>query len=62
MADLHLPATLPPLFELAITIVLAYGTYLLATLLGVSGVIATLVAAGMFGARARAGLTARHRR
>jgi len=45
--------------ELSITIVLAYGTYLLATLLGASGVIATLVAAGVFGSVARHRLTAR---
>jgi CPA1 family monovalent cation:H+ antiporter len=47
------------LTELAITVVLAYGTYLVAHALGLSGVIATLVAAGVFGATARDGLTAR---
>jgi CPA1 family monovalent cation:H+ antiporter len=45
--------------ELTITIVLAYGTYLLAETLGGSGVIATLVAAGAFGAGARGALTDR---
>jgi Na+:H+ antiporter len=45
--------------ELAITIILAYGTYLIATALGVSGVIATLVAAGAFGNLARGSLTDR---
>ena len=45
--------------ELTITIVLAYGTYLLADSLGGSGVIATLVAAGAFGAGARGALTDR---
>ena len=45
------------LTELAITVVLAYGTYLAADALGLSGVIATLVAAGVFGATARGGLT-----
>jgi monovalent cation:H+ antiporter, CPA1 family len=47
------------LTELAITVVLAYGTYLVADALGLSGVIATLLAAGVFGATARGGLTAR---
>jgi CPA1 family monovalent cation:H+ antiporter len=47
------------LTELAITIVLAYGTYLVADALRLSGVIATLVAAGVFGATARSGLTSR---
>ena len=47
------------LTELAITVVLAYGTYLIADAIALSGVIATLVAAGVFGATARAGLTAR---
>jgi Na+:H+ antiporter len=47
------------LVELTITIVLAYGTYLLAQTFGGSGVIATLVAAGVFGAGARAALTER---
>ena len=48
-----------PLEELTLTVVLAYGTYLAAEALGLSGVIATLVAAGAFGALARDGLTAR---
>jgi CPA1 family monovalent cation:H+ antiporter len=39
--------------QLALTVVLAYGTYLLASALTLSGVIATLVAAGVFGATAR---------
>jgi CPA1 family monovalent cation:H+ antiporter len=47
------------LTELAITVVLAYGTYLVADALGLSGVIATLLAAGVFGATARGALTAR---
>jgi CPA1 family monovalent cation:H+ antiporter len=47
------------LAELTITIVLAYGTYLAANAVGGSGVIATLVAAGVFGAIARDGLSAR---
>jgi CPA1 family monovalent cation:H+ antiporter len=47
------------LIELAITVVLAYGTYLVADALGLSGVIATLLAAGVFGATARSGLTVR---
>jgi CPA1 family monovalent cation:H+ antiporter len=47
------------LTELTITVVLAYGTYLAADALGLSGVIATLLAAGTFGSRARGGLTAR---
>ena len=47
------------LTELAITVVLAYGTYLLADAFGLSGVIATLVAAGVFGRAARGGLTQR---
>ncbi|HEX5825725.1 MAG TPA: cation:proton antiporter [Candidatus Limnocylindrales bacterium] len=47
------------LTELAITVVLAYGTYLAADALGLSGVIATLLAAGIFGATARGGLTPR---
>ncbi len=47
------------LTELAITVVLAYGTYLIADALGLSGVIATLLAAGVFGATARGGLTPR---
>ena len=46
------------LAELTITVVLAYGTYLAAETLGLSGVIATLVAASTFGALARGGLTA----
>jgi CPA1 family monovalent cation:H+ antiporter len=45
--------------ELSITIVLAYGTYLLATAVGASGVIATLVAAGSFGALSETSLTRR---
>jgi CPA1 family monovalent cation:H+ antiporter len=48
-----------PLEELTLTVVLAYGTYLAAESLGLSGVIATLVAAGAFGALARDGLTER---
>jgi CPA1 family monovalent cation:H+ antiporter len=47
--------------ELTITVVLAYGTYLLATVVGASGVIATLVAAGVFGVQSRGRLTARAR-
>ncbi len=47
------------LAELTLTVVLAYGTYLVAESAGLSGVIATLVAAGAFGALARRGLTAR---
>jgi monovalent cation:H+ antiporter, CPA1 family len=49
------------LVELTITIVLAYGTYLVAAALGGSGVIATLVAASIFGAGARRSLTERAR-
>jgi monovalent cation:H+ antiporter, CPA1 family len=49
------------LVELTITIVLAYGTYLVAAALGGSGVIATLVAASTFGAGARQALTDRAR-
>lgn len=45
------------LAELTITFVLAYGTYLAAEAIGLSGVIATLLAAGTFGALARDGLT-----
>jgi CPA1 family monovalent cation:H+ antiporter len=45
--------------ELTITVVLAYGTYLIATIAGFSGVIATLVAAGVFGARSRGRMTER---
>jgi CPA1 family monovalent cation:H+ antiporter len=48
-----------PLEELTLTVVLAYGTYLAAEALGLSGVIATLIAAGTFGAVARDGLTSR---
>lgn len=48
-----------PLEELTLTVVLAYGTYLAAEALGLSGVIATLLAAGAFGALARDALTAR---
>ncbi|HLO35915.1 MAG TPA: cation:proton antiporter, partial [Candidatus Deferrimicrobium sp.] len=47
------------LAELTITAVLAYGAYLAAEEVGLSGVIATLVAAGAFGALARGGLTPR---
>lgn len=47
------------LAELTVTVVLAYGTYLAAEGAGLSGVIATLVAAGTFGAFARPGLTPR---
>lgn len=47
------------LAELTITVVLAYGSYLGAEALGLSGVIATLVAAGVFGALAREHLTER---
>ena len=47
------------LAELTITALLAYGTYLVADALGLSGVIATLVAAGTFGAVARPFLSAR---
>ena len=47
------------LTELTLTVVLAYGAYLLADTLGLSGVITTLVAAGTFGTMARAGLTSR---
>ena len=50
-----------PMIELAITVVLAYGTYLLAAAVGISGVIGVLVAAGVFGARSGAGLTPRGR-
>jgi CPA1 family monovalent cation:H+ antiporter len=45
------------LTELTVTVVLAYGTYVAADALGLSGVIATLVAAGAFGAFARDALT-----
>ena len=47
------------LAELTITAMLAYGTYLVAEAAGLSGVIATLVAAGTFGALARDGLSRR---
>ena len=47
------------LAELTISAVLAYGSYLVAETAGLSGVIATLVAAGTFGAFARDGLTTR---
>jgi CPA1 family monovalent cation:H+ antiporter len=47
------------LAELTITAVLAYGSYLAADAVGLSGVIATLVAAGSFGVLARGGLTPR---
>ena len=46
------------LAELTLTVVLAYGGYLAAEAIGTSGGIATLVAAGTFGARARGRLTA----
>ncbi|HEY7133330.1 MAG TPA: cation:proton antiporter [Candidatus Limnocylindrales bacterium] len=49
------------LVELTITIVLAYGTYLVADAFGGSGVIATLAAAATFGAGARRVLTERAR-
>ncbi|HUQ77700.1 MAG TPA: sodium:proton antiporter [Patescibacteria group bacterium] len=45
------------LTELTITVVLAYGTYLAADAIGLSGVIATLAAAASFGAFARGGLS-----
>jgi CPA1 family monovalent cation:H+ antiporter len=48
-----------PVLEVALTGLLAYGTYLAANAVGLSGVIATLVAASVFGARARRALTAR---
>jgi CPA1 family monovalent cation:H+ antiporter len=47
------------LAELALTATLAYGAYLAAEAAGLSGVIATLVAAGTFGALARDGLSPR---
>jgi monovalent cation:H+ antiporter, CPA1 family len=47
------------LAELTISAMLAYGTYLVADAAGLSGVIATLVAAGTFGALARDGLSPR---
>ena len=47
------------LAELTISAVLAYGSYLGAEAAGLSGVIATLVVAGTFGALARDGLTPR---
>jgi CPA1 family monovalent cation:H+ antiporter len=47
------------LAELTITVVLAYGAYLAAEAAGLSGVIATLVAAGTFGVFARSGLSRR---
>ena len=47
------------LAELTISAVLAYGAYLAAEAAGLSGVIATLTAAGTFGALARDGLTPR---
>jgi len=47
------------LAELTITAVLAYGTYLGAEAAGLSGVIATLIAAGSFGVLARNALTPR---
>ena len=45
------------LTELTITVVLAYGTYLAAEAIGLSGVIATLVAAASFGSLARGALS-----
>ncbi len=48
-----------PVLEVALTGLLAYGSYLAATAVGLSGVIATLVAASVFGAGARRSLTAR---
>jgi len=48
-----------PVLEVALTGLLAYGSYLAATAVGQSGVIATLVAASVFGAGARRSLTAR---
>lgn len=45
------------LTELTITVVLAYGTYLVAEAVGLSGVIATLVAAASFGVLARGALS-----
>lgn len=45
------------LTELTITVVLAYGTYLAAEAVGLSGVIATLVAAASFGSLARGALS-----
>ncbi|HET7030722.1 MAG TPA: cation:proton antiporter [Candidatus Limnocylindrales bacterium] len=47
------------LAELTLTVVLAYGAYLVAESAGLSGVIATLFAAGVFGASARGALTER---
>jgi monovalent cation:H+ antiporter, CPA1 family len=47
--------------ELTLTIVLAYGTYLIAASTGLSGVIATLAAAATFGSSARERLTDRAR-
>jgi monovalent cation:H+ antiporter, CPA1 family len=47
------------LTELTITVVLAYGTYLAAEALGLSGVIATLLAAGTLAALARDALSGR---
>jgi len=49
------------LTQLTITVVLAYGTYLVAEAAGLSGVITTLVAAGAFGTIARDDLTSRTR-
>jgi CPA1 family monovalent cation:H+ antiporter len=47
------------LTELTLTVVLAYGSYLVADAIGMSGVIATLLAAGTLGALARETLTPR---
>ena len=49
------------LAEITLTVVLAYGTYLLADAIGTSAVIATLVASSAFGAVARDGLSVRAR-
>ena len=49
------------LTQLTITVVLAYGSYLVADALGLSGVITTLVAAGAFGTIAGGALPARTR-
>jgi len=49
------------LTQLTITVVLAYGSYLVADAVGLSGVITTLVAAGAFGTLAGGALSARTR-
>jgi CPA1 family monovalent cation:H+ antiporter len=54
-------ATDEHLTQLTITVVLAYGSYLVADAIGLSGVITTLVAAGAFGTIAGSALTARTR-